>query len=585
MSFIPKNPLSIPEIENTPSTPPGTRGLFAKKDGWYEVNDKGVSKKFSSKEELDERINYINLGILDEYDNDYLPKYTTVWNALYEYNKTNPLSAEGGIYTIKWEFADNLAIPGIRKGLLIDSQFNGDPTLYLYVDGISYYGDGRYDYWTRGSRAEIIDLGEFEVETNFFPIERFKNALNQYSQYTRNSGVYQIKWTQTMYTLNDELMKETNTALLIIFNDATFWQTGMAVFYRDEIWIKNTFGSGEWEQYSLGMLIGDIERITDLDTRLFNIESKIINLGTIKEFDIDYIPTLSRIHELRDGVGLEDGVYTIKWKPDDSDSVGIPDDPTEGIITFTSYSGEPAIYLYVNGTNYYQYGPYDIWIRGDIGNTIYLGEFDLTTLGLEEIPFESLEYGLKYYSLHTRNSGVYHLKWVLKDVDWVSKEMHTALLLISNDGVFANNTTMTIIYRNQIWVKMYPDTEWVSTGHLDMLISNISNLSIDISTLSKDTSIRFEEESNYMKDYVAQELATFDFIKVVDSLPEEGLANRIYLVPKSDAKNQDLFDEYVWANGKWEWITTKQVEIDLADYVPKSAFTYNAETETLTIDI
>ena len=48
MSFIPKNPLSIPEIESTPSTPPGTRGLFAKEDGWYDVDSTGKAKKIAT---------------------------------------------------------------------------------------------------------------------------------------------------------------------------------------------------------------------------------------------------------------------------------------------------------------------------------------------------------------------------------------------------------------------------------------------------------------------------------------------------------------------------------------------------------
>lgn len=47
MSFIPKNPLSLPEIKHTPSTPSGTRGLFAKEDGWYEVDSSGEEQKFT----------------------------------------------------------------------------------------------------------------------------------------------------------------------------------------------------------------------------------------------------------------------------------------------------------------------------------------------------------------------------------------------------------------------------------------------------------------------------------------------------------------------------------------------------------
>lgn len=41
MSFIAKNPLILPEVQNTPSTPPGTRGIFATKDGLYEVDANG----------------------------------------------------------------------------------------------------------------------------------------------------------------------------------------------------------------------------------------------------------------------------------------------------------------------------------------------------------------------------------------------------------------------------------------------------------------------------------------------------------------------------------------------------------------
>ena len=76
------------------------------------------------------------------------------------------------------------------------------------------------------------------------------------------------------------------------------------------------------------------------------------------------------------------------------------------------------------------------------------------------------------------------------------------------------------------------------------------------------------------KEYVEQEIATFDFIKVANELPEVGLVNRFYLVPKQDVQTQDLFDEYVWINKGteeepnwgWEWITTKQIEVDLTDY-------------------
>lgn len=80
-----------------------------------------------------------------------------------------------------------------------------------------------------------------------------------------------------------------------------------------------------------------------------------------------------------------------------------------------------------------------------------------------------------------------------------------------------------------------------------------------------------ENDANFAsRSYVDEEIATFDFIKVVDVLPEKGLENRVYFVPKADTQTQDLFDEYAWINDKWEWITTKQIEVDLTPYYKKT---------------
>ena len=46
MSFIAKNPLIIPEVEQSPSVPnAGTRGVFAGKDGWYDIDSNNNIKK------------------------------------------------------------------------------------------------------------------------------------------------------------------------------------------------------------------------------------------------------------------------------------------------------------------------------------------------------------------------------------------------------------------------------------------------------------------------------------------------------------------------------------------------------------
>lgn len=83
------------------------------------------------------------------------------------------------------------------------------------------------------------------------------------------------------------------------------------------------------------------------------------------------------------------------------------------------------------------------------------------------------------------------------------------------------------------------------------------------------TNEQVEEILKSAKEYTDKELATFDFIKIVDALPEVGLPNRLYFVPKADTQTQDLFDEYAWINDKWEWITTKQIEVDLTNCLKK----------------
>lgn len=97
-------------------------------------------------------------------------------------------------------------------------------------------------------------------------------------------------------------------------------------------------------------------------------------------------------------------------------------------------------------------------------------------------------------------------------------------------------------------------------------------------------------ERSIVKDYATkkeleQEIATFDFIKVVTELPETGFENRLYLVPKQDPQTQDLFDEYAWVNRGteevpdwgWEYLSTKQFEIDLTNYATKNFVEFQME--------
>lgn len=88
------------------------------------------------------------------------------------------------------------------------------------------------------------------------------------------------------------------------------------------------------------------------------------------------------------------------------------------------------------------------------------------------------------------------------------------------------------------------------------------------------------EDKQEINDYIDKEISEFDFVKVLDSLPEVGLPNREYFIRKSSDDTTDLFEEWAWINKGteespnwgWEFKGTKKFEIDLSDYVKKSAF-------------
>lgn len=71
-------------------------------------------------------------------------------------------------------------------------------------------------------------------------------------------------------------------------------------------------------------------------------------------------------------------------------------------------------------------------------------------------------------------------------------------------------------------------------------------------------------------------------MQVVDTLPATGETDTIYLVKKSNPGEQNLYDEYVYANGAWEHIG--DTSVDLTDYYTKeeSDRKLNEKQNTLT---
>lgn len=97
-------------------------------------------------------------------------------------------------------------------------------------------------------------------------------------------------------------------------------------------------------------------------------------------------------------------------------------------------------------------------------------------------------------------------------------------------------------------------------------VDNTSDIDKPVSNLQRQALNEILEEA---KKYTDNEIAEFDFIKIVSVLPGEGLSNRIYLVPKTKTEDQNLFDEYLWVNNSWEWIATKSIDVDLTNTYTK----------------
>lgn len=60
-----------------------------------------------------------------------------------------------------------------------------------------------------------------------------------------------------------------------------------------------------------------------------------------------------------------------------------------------------------------------------------------------------------------------------------------------------------------------------------------------------------------------------DVFKIVEALPtqpEAGNENKIHVAPNAAGEGQNVYNEYIWANGKWEEVGSFKADVDLSDY-------------------
>ncbi len=66
---------------------------------------------------------------------------------------------------------------------------------------------------------------------------------------------------------------------------------------------------------------------------------------------------------------------------------------------------------------------------------------------------------------------------------------------------------------------------------------------------------------------------------VVEELPETGVAGVMYLTPKSGGAGNDIHEEYVYVDGKFEKIGSTQTNLDLSNYVTLTQFNTSLESK------
>lgn len=112
--------------------------------------------------------------------------------------------------------------------------------------------------------------------------------------------------------------------------------------------------------------------------------------------------------------------------------------------------------------------------------------------------------------------------------------------------------------------------------------SDLTNDSGFITKAVNDLTNYYLKSDTYTKEEVQSLISALNSVTLqkVESLPESGESNVIYLVPKSGSGN-DIYDEYIYIDGKPEHIGSTQV--DLSNYVqeaPEDGKTYGRNNGT-----
>ena len=192
MSFIAKNPLSLPEINNTPSTPDGTRGLFAKEDGFYEVDSNKKVVKLATTEDIK------NSGGGIENIDDFLTKEDAA-NSYKYYGNVGIVPSDQSLFNFEINTTEKTAkIVGTYQEFngYIPANLSGDiviPYEYEITDGDNI---GVY---------KVTEIGEYSLHYSDITSIRIPNTITKIGDYAlqRCQKLNSITFPSSVYLLGE----------------------------------------------------------------------------------------------------------------------------------------------------------------------------------------------------------------------------------------------------------------------------------------------------------------------------------------------------------------------------------------------
>lgn len=116
-------------------------------------------------------------------------------------------------------------------------------------------------------------------------------------------------------------------------------------------------------------------------------------------------------------------------------------------------------------------------------------------------------------------------------------------------------------------------TQWeIYINEIQKVINEANTLDVDLQdnvlTITKKDGT---QHSEYVKgDKGDKGDAGAIKMRILDTLPETGAEDTLYFIKNENPEDNNLYEEFVWIDNKWEFLGNKNIDIDLTDYQKKT---------------